>query len=145
MVEPVETVLTTRQVEVLEQRSRGKTQQEVANELGTTDSNVSSIERAARENIEKARRTLELSRTIDASVRVRAAAGDPFETLIDRVYAEADAADISVAYSRPELSGRLFEDLGPAVGAGKLKSSVVVGVDASGEVELFVSAADPTA
>lgn len=41
------TTLTERQVEVLELREQGQTQQEVADRLGTTDSNISAIERAA--------------------------------------------------------------------------------------------------
>ncbi|MGM0590756.1 MAG: sigma factor-like helix-turn-helix DNA-binding protein, partial [Halobacteriota archaeon] len=55
MVSAGSTTLTERQVEVLELREQGYTQREVADRLGTTDSNVSAIERAAEQNVEKAR------------------------------------------------------------------------------------------
>ena len=64
MVSAAPTVLTERQVEVLKLREQGQTQQEVAEQLGTTDSNISAIERAAEQNVTKARRTLALVRTI---------------------------------------------------------------------------------
>jgi DNA-binding protein, Tfx family len=63
MVSAESTTLTERQVEVLELREQGQTQQELADHFGTTDSNISAIERAAEQNIEKARRRLELVRT----------------------------------------------------------------------------------
>ena len=105
MVDPRATNLTDRQVEVLELREGGRTQQEVAEVLGTTDSNVSAVERAAEENVEKARRTLELVRTLRAPVQFTASPGTSFEALIDRVYSRGDAAGIKVAYCRPRRPG----------------------------------------
>ncbi|MFC7256169.1 Tfx family DNA-binding protein [Haloplanus litoreus] len=77
--------MTERQVEVLELRGAGHTQREVAEMLGTTDSNVSAIERAAEGNVEKAQGTLELLRMIRSPVRFTVATGASFDDVVDRV------------------------------------------------------------
>jgi HTH-type transcriptional regulator, fmd operon transcriptional regulator len=51
-------LLTERQLNVLSCREKGMSQLETAEELGTTRANVSMIERRARMNVEKARKTL---------------------------------------------------------------------------------------
>jgi Tfx family DNA-binding protein len=132
-----QTILTDRQVEVLTLRERGRTQREVAEELGTTDSNVSAVERAATSNVEKARRTLELVRTLRAPARFRVSAGTYFDDLVDRVYSEGDDAGIKVAYCRPELYAHLYGSLEAHTDANTLETAVTVGLSKSGEVKLF--------
>jgi len=133
------TVLTDRQVEVLELRREGYTQQEVADRLGTTGSNVSAVERAARANIEKAERTLELVATLRAPVRFTASAGESFDDLVDEVYARSDEAGVTVAYPRPKLYSVLYEDLAAAASQNRLAVPVEVGVSADGDVTVHVS------
>ena len=50
--------LSERQLEVLSCRGKGMSQEETAKELSTTRANVSMIERRAKMNVEKARKTL---------------------------------------------------------------------------------------
>jgi len=52
-------LLTPRQTEVLRLRAQGYTQKKVAEEIGTTRENVVLLEARARQNIERARATLE--------------------------------------------------------------------------------------
>ena len=137
MVDPRTTNLTDRQVEVLELREGGRTQQEVAEVLGTTDSNVSAVERAAEENVEKARRTLELVRTLRAPVQFTASPGTSFEALIDRVYSRGDAAGIKVAYCRPELYTHLYGILEDVTDDNQLVAAVRIGLTEDGEVKVF--------
>jgi len=137
MVDPRATNLTDRQVEVLELREGGRTQQEVAEVLGTTDSNVSAVERAAEENVEKARRTLELVRTLRAPVQFTASPGTSFEALIDRVYSRGDAAGIKVAYCRPELYTHLYGLLEDVTDDNQLVAAVRIGLTEDGEVKVF--------
>jgi hypothetical protein len=137
MVSAESTTLTDRQVEVLELREDGRTQQEVADRLGTTDSNVSAVERAAKRNVEKARRTLELFRTIRSPVRFTVEAGRSFDDLVDRVYREGDAAGIAVDYCRPELYSHLFGRLDEQTRRNQLLVPVEVGLSRAGEVTLF--------
>ena len=57
--EALDSFLTPRQIKVLQMRLAGLSQQEVADCLGTTRSNISILEKRAHQNIARARRTLE--------------------------------------------------------------------------------------
>ena len=137
MADVQDTVLTERQVEILELRAEGHTQQEVAEMLGTTDSNVSAIEQAAESNIKKARRTLSLARTLRTPVQFTVETGTAYDEFIDEIYARGDDADIKIAYSGPELSGHLFNQLETHVDHGTLEATVKVGLTADGDVNVF--------
>lgn len=134
MVETDATWLTERQVEVLELREEGYTQREIAERIGTTDSNVSAVERAARENVSKARRTLELVRTIRSPGRITIEAGASFDELVDRIYASGDETGIKIEYARPELYGRLYDDLEGHTEENVLETAVEVEIRNDGEV-----------
>ncbi|MDS0478289.1 Tfx family DNA-binding protein [Natrinema sp. 1APR25-10V2] len=131
------TTLTDRQVEVLELREQGHTQQEVADQLGTTDSNISAIERAAEQNIEKARRTLELVRTIRSPIQFSVSPGTSFDDLVASVYSHADEAGIKIAYCRPELYTHLYGVLKECTNQNELKTTIDVGITNQGEVRVF--------
>jgi len=136
------TVLTDRQVEVLELRERGHTQAEVADRLGTTDSNVSAVERAATENVRKAEETLRLVRTVRSPVRFTVPEGTGFDTLVDEVYAQGDGADIKVSYCRPELYSHLYNKLEPYADRNRLNAAVEVGLSTNGDVTVLVEDPD---
>jgi len=140
MVSTDSTTLTERQVEVLELREQGQTQQEVADRLGTTDSNISAIERAAEQNVEQARGTLELVRTIRSPVQFSIAPGTSFDELVASVYSHGDDAGIKVSYCRPELYTHLYGVLEEWTNQGELKTAVDVGISDEGEVRVFTGA-----
>jgi Tfx family DNA-binding protein len=140
MVATESTTLTERQVEVLELREAGHTQREVAERLGSTASNVSAIERAAERNVEQARRTLELIRTIRAPVRITVEAGATFDELVETVYDRSDDAGTTVAYCRPELYAHLYGALESHTRRNRLGRTVEVGVTREGEVRVFAPA-----
>lgn len=129
-----ETLLTDRQAEVLRLRESGMTQQAVADELGTTASNVSAVERAATRNIERARRTLEQASMIRAPAAVEAPAGTPLDRLVEDVYEAGDAAGVRVDFCEPELYGHLFAHLSEALEDGQLVEAVEVGLTSDGDV-----------
>ncbi|MFB6178726.1 MAG: Tfx family DNA-binding protein [Halorientalis sp.] len=137
MVSTDATVLTDRQVAILERRERGETQRAIAEDLGTTDANVSAIERAAEANVEKARRTLELVRTLRAPTQFTVQAGTEFDTLVDQVYARGDDAGIKVAYCRPELYAHLYGLLESVTTDNRLDTAVDVGLTEDGDVKVF--------
>ncbi|MFA9418268.1 Tfx family DNA-binding protein [Natrinema sp. HArc-T2] len=137
MVATTETILTDRQVEVLRLRENGQTQQEVADTLGTTASNVSAVERAAEQNIEKARRTLELARTLRAPVQFTVPAGTSFDDLVTQVYARGDEAGIKIAYCRPELYTHLYGILEAVTDANQLNETITLGLTEDGEVKVY--------
>jgi Tfx family DNA-binding protein len=131
------TALTDRQVEVLELREQGLTQQEVADRLGTTSSNVSAVERAAEENIRKARRTLELVRTVRAPVQFTVPADTKFDDIVGIVYDRGDEAGVKVAYCRPELYAHLYNELESYTTQNRLETGVTVGLTEDGDVTVF--------
>lgn len=137
MVAVDSTALTERQVEVLELREQGRTQQEVADRLGTTNSNISAVERAAEQNVEKARRTLELVRTIRSPVQFSVSPGTSFDELVTAVYSHGDEAGIKISYCRPELYTHLYGALEQCTRQNELKTAVDVGVTNEGEVRVF--------
>jgi len=138
MVSADTTILTERQVEVLELREQGLTQRAVADRLGTTGSNVSAVERAAERNVEQARRTLGLIRTIRSPVRLTVDAGTSFDDLVDAVYERGDEDGVKIAYCRPELYAHLFGQLEPHTGRNRLEDDVEIGLTRDGEVKVFV-------
>jgi len=137
MVATTGTILTDRQVEVLRLREGGHTQQEVADTLGTTSSNVSAVERAAEQNVEKARRTLELVQTLRAPVQFTVPAGTSFDDLVTRVYARGDEAGIKIAYCRPELYTHLYGILEAVTDANQLNETITLGLTEDGEVKVY--------
>ena len=137
MISAESTILTDRQIEVLNLRERGLTQQEVAEEFDTTGSNVSAIERAAENNVEKARRTLELVRTIRSPIQFSVSPGTSFDDLVASVYAHGDEAGIKIAYCRPELYTHLYGVLEEYTKQNELKTTIDVGITTDGEVRVF--------
>lgn len=131
-----ETILTERQVEVVQLREEGRTQQEVADLLGTTPSNISRVEQTAENNIEKARRTLELVRMIRAPVRIEMDAGSSFEDVVDAVYERGDEAGVQVDYCRPELYSHLYTHLEGEIDNNELLSDVEIGLTTDGDVKI---------
>ena len=140
MVSARATILTDRQVEVLELRERGLTQRAVAERLGTTASNVSAVERAAEENVEKARHTLELVRTIRSPVRFSVPPGTEFDALVSAVYDRGDEAGIPVAYCRPELYAHLYGAVEAHTDRNQLVAEIEVGLTSDGDVRIYTDA-----
>jgi Tfx family DNA-binding protein len=128
------TFLTERQLEVFELREEGLTQREVAERIGTTDANVSAVERAARENVAKARRTLELVRTVRSPGQFTVGAGTSFDDLVDRIYAAGDETGIKIEYARPELYGHLYGELEAHTDENVLETAVEVTLSNDGSV-----------
>jgi Tfx family DNA-binding protein len=133
-------LLTDRQTEVLELREKGLTQQTVAERLGTTASNVSAVERAATDNVEKARRTLEHVRLLRAPVRLTFERGNGFDEIVEGIYAAGDEAGVSIDYCRPELYSHLYTHLTESFDDSKLVRDVEVGLARDGSVELHPEA-----
>ena len=131
------TVLTDRQVEVLELREQGLTQREVADRLGTTGSNVSAVERAAEENVRKARQTLELVRTVRSPVQFTIPADTKFDDIVGIVYDQGDEAGVKISYCRPELYSHLYNELEAHTTQNRLETRVTVGLTEDGGVNVF--------
>ena len=88
--ESPDSFLTDRQREVLRLRQQGCSQQDVAEKLGTTRSNISILEKRAHQNIARAERTLQQWMMIRAPITCRAKAGTDVFDLPKMIFAAAD-------------------------------------------------------
>jgi Tfx family DNA-binding protein len=131
-----ESVLTRRQAEVLALRERDVSQAAIADRLGTSRANVAGIEASARENVRKARSTIELVDALRAPVRLTIDPGTDVYEIPDRIYRAADAADLKVTLSAVDVIERLTEAAREALDRRELTAPVRVTVSADGEVRI---------
>jgi len=89
-------LLTDRQVSVLKLRRKGLSQQQVAELLGTTRSNVSILEKRALQNVSRARTTLKEWTMIQAPVSLMVPAGTDVFEVPALIFREADKSKIKL-------------------------------------------------
>jgi Tfx family DNA-binding protein len=92
----VSSFLTQRQIEVLKLRRKGRSQQEVAEMMGTTRSNISIMEKRAHQNIARAENTLRRWTTIQAPVSLKVTAGTDVFDIPARIFQAADRMSIQL-------------------------------------------------
>jgi Tfx family DNA-binding protein len=131
-----ESVLTRRQAEVLALRERGVAQAAIADLLGTSRANVSSVESSARTNVAKARETVAFVEALQAPVSVDVDAGTDLYDVPARVYGACDDAGVKVNHTAPELMREVSEAAGDAVVGREVRQPVTVSVGADGAVRV---------
>ena len=129
-------VLTRRQAEVLAFRERDVSQADIAEELGTSRANVSSIESSARENIEKARETVAFAEALSAPVQVTVEAGTDLYDVPNMVYSACDEAGVKVTRTAPEVMRLVGEAAGDAVHGREVRRDITVSVTGDGTVQV---------
>jgi len=102
-------LLTDRQKEVLRYRKQGMTQQQIADIIGTSKANVCTIEKAAYENVEKAKDTLDFLYTLDASLLCTINGEEDLFEATKIIFTEAEKIGIKVRYDMITLINRLRE------------------------------------
>lgn len=129
-------VLTRRQAEVLALRERGLSQAAIADRLGTSRANVSSVETSARRNVERAEETVAVAELLRAPIQVQVEPGADLYDVPDRVYAACDDRDLKVDASTPELLSRVSDGAGEALDGRRFVASVTVAVTPDGSVHV---------
>ncbi len=119
------TFLTELQARVLELRTKGLTQAEIAGRLKTSRANISILERRARENIARAERTLKLAAKLRAPVVIKVKQGDDVLELPSRLYKAADSAKLLVKQGTADIIAKIQKDAGDKIHG----RSVVKGFD----------------
>ncbi|MBS1263685.1 MAG: DNA-binding protein Tfx [Methanonatronarchaeales archaeon] len=130
------TLLTDRQVQVLHLRGEGLSQSEVAERLGTSVPNISTIEKRARKNIDKAKRTVTLLREFDAPVRITISDGTDLYEVPGAIYDAADGASIKVRRSGPEILRLVHREAGDKVRDRAVTSPLTISVDRDGKITI---------
>ena len=131
-----DSVLTRRQAEVLALRERGLRQSDIADRLGTSRANVSSVEASARDNVAHARETVAFAEALSAPVRVEIASGTDLYDAPQLVYDACDDAGVKVNQTAPELMKTIGDRAGDAVRGREVRRRLFVTVAADGRIRV---------
>jgi Tfx family DNA-binding protein len=131
-----ESVLTRRQAQVLALRERDVPQRAVADHLGTSRANVSSVEASARENVEKARETVAFAEALRAPVRLTVDTGTDLYDVPNRVFSACDDVGVKVNRTAPELMKLVSDAAGDAVQGREVRQDILVSVTGDGRVDV---------
>jgi hypothetical protein len=129
-------VLTRRQAQVLALRERGLAQATIAERLGTSRANVSSVESSARENVARARETVAFAEALHAPVRVSLEPGTDLYDVPNAVYSACDDAGVKVNHTAPELMKLVSDEAGDAVRGREVKRRLTVGITSEGVIRV---------
>jgi Tfx family DNA-binding protein len=127
-------LLTDRQKEVLRLRKEGLTQQQIADIIHTSKANVCTIEKAANENIEKAKDTLEFLYTLDATRLCTLKEGSDLLDVVNEIYEQASRVGIKVRYDSIELMNRLRSANPEQIKGRHIRSNIEVYLSEDGEL-----------
>ena len=134
--DPEDSVLTRRQAEVLALRERGVRQSVIADHLGTSRANVSSIEASARSNVSKAHETVAFAEALSAPVRVEVEAGTDLYDVPKLVFDACDEVGVKVSHTAPDLMKLVSDEAGKAVDGRQVRDRLFVGVTSEGRVRV---------
>ncbi|MDG5820064.1 Tfx family DNA-binding protein [Natronococcus sp. A-GB7] len=134
--DPENSVLTYRQAQVLALRERDVSQADIADALGTSRANVSSIEASARENVAKARETVAFAEALQAPVRVRVPEGTDLYDVPQLVYEACDEAGVKVDHTAPDLMKVVSDAAGNAITGRQVAAPLTVSVSSEGVVRV---------
>ncbi len=131
-----ESVLTERQAEVLALRERGLRQADIAERLGTSRANVSSVEASARDNVEHAKETVAFAEALSSPVRIEIPVGTDLYDAPKRVYDACDEAGVKVNQTAPDLMKTIGDRAGNAVHGREVRERLFVSVGANGTIRV---------
>jgi Tfx family DNA-binding protein len=136
--DPAANVLTRRQAEVLVLREQGLRQSTIAEILGTSRANVSSVESSARENIAKAEGTVSFAAAIAAPVQVQVERGTDLYEVPTMVFDACDAAEVKVSRTAPEVLHLVTDAASDAVDGRLVTDGFIIDVTPEGRLQIRV-------
>ncbi len=131
-----ETYLTKEQARVLQLKSQGMTQAQIAKVLKTSRANISILEKRARTNIERAERTIKLAAKLRASVVLKVEAGSDLFLVPKLLFKEADKAKIQVKLTAPDIIAKIQRDAADRIHGRSVTKNFEVAVTPEGEIIL---------
>lgn len=134
--DPEQQVLTRRQAEVLALRHKGLSQNEIADRLGTSRANISSIESSARSNVRQARNTVAFADRLEAPVQVTIEPGTELYTVPELIYEACDEAGVKVDHSASEVMRLLSDATQGAVTGRTVRTELQITVSNDGEIHI---------
>lgn len=131
-----ELVLTHRQATVLALRENDVRQRDIAELFDTSRANISNIERDARTNVEKARKTVAFAESLTAPVHVDIEPGTEMYDIPRTVYEACDEVGVEVNYGASNLLQRISETIGSAIEDEVVRTPFRIDVTKDGTVHL---------
>lgn len=129
-----ESILTPRQIEILKLRSQGYKTGEIAKKLGTSAANISATEKTARENIERARSTIEFVKMLEAPLWLSFEPESDLNEVVKEIYAAADAKGIWISHSFPSLANIIQKEAGNKIKGRRVVARLEVAIGKDGSV-----------
>ncbi len=130
-------LLTDRQKMVIQFRKEGMTQQEIADELKTTRSNISLIEKAANDNVRLAKEALDYIYSLEATLVCTLSAGSELTQEIFLIYKAARQTGIKVQYDTGALLSRILTAVPEKISDGTIREDINVYLNLTGIIYIY--------
>lgn len=130
-------LLTDRQKMVIQSRKDGMTQQGVADELKTTRSNISLIEKSANDNIRLAKEALEYVYSLEATLVCTLSAGSQLTQEVFLIYKAARQLSIKVQYDTGALMNRVLTAVPEKINDGTIREDINVYLNLTGIIYIY--------
>lgn len=130
-------LLTDRQKMVIQFRKEGMTQQEIADELKTTRSNISLIEKSANDNIRLAKEALDYIYSLEATLVCTLSAGSELTQEIFLIYKAARQTGIKVQYDTGALLSRILTAVPEKISDGTIREDINVYLNLTGIIYIY--------
>ena len=129
--------LTEKQFRVLALRSRGFSQQEIANELGMSRAGVSMLEGRARKQVERARQTLRLYEMTQTQPKVTIGVGTRLQQIPMVVLREADRFHIHLRSNMVEILRMVKKHKRGSLSNGRTTEKITFSFNERGRLSLL--------
>lgn len=130
-------LLTDRQKMVIQSRKDGMTQQGVADELKTTRSNISLIEKSANDNIRLAKEALEYVYSLEATLVCTLSAGSLLTQEVFLIYKATRQLNIKVQYDTGALMNRVLTAVPEKINDGTIREDINVYLNLTGIIYIY--------
>lgn len=139
MINTKNTHFTKKQFEVLKKKKMGKSTSEIAEEIGTSESNVSHILESAEANIEKAENTLKTAKTINWPVKIDFETGTDLFEISEKIFEKANNEEIKLDVTGPDLLEMLAQKRDGKVKNRKIQTDLSIVINWEGKIEALIS------
>ncbi|WP_143702760.1 Tfx family DNA-binding protein [Methanocorpusculum labreanum] len=130
-------LLTDRQKMVIQYRKDGLTQQEIADLLQTTRSNISLIEKSANENIRLAKEALAYVYSQNSTLICTLAAGSELTREAYSIYKSARQLNIKVQYDTGALINRIMLAVPEKLAGTTVKEDINIYLNSTGIIYVY--------
>ncbi|KXA94378.1 hypothetical protein AKJ37_07660, partial [candidate division MSBL1 archaeon SCGC-AAA259I09] len=135
MINTENTHFTKKQLEVLKKRKMGKSISEIAENMGTSKSNVSHILESAEKNIEKAENTLKIAKTINWPIKIEFEVGTNLFDISERIFEKANDEGVKLDFTGPDLLKTLAEKAGTKIKNRRIQTKISIVINREGKIE----------